>query len=193
MELPDSIEQEIVDYLRLELCEEDDDPDASKKSDLKYVGSRQKGRGTVHFWEFLWRSRKRWVTATLTKAGHSLSTSSEGPNGETIDEADMLKVLLIEITSAETGERALPTISIPLEGDEDAWSVETPVALPSGDVYTFYAEVYLSADEPPDVSVQILQDDEELVSLRCHSGVVFSGQLGKFRYQIRLGTGRWEQ
>jgi hypothetical protein len=196
MTLPRSIKREIVEYLRLELGEDADDPSAITASDLKYVGARKHGRSEVHFWEFASGHRRRWATAALTKSGYSLSTSEEGPDGES-DIGAIPDAVHIDFAPTARGQKPVESIRLPIPGDdqEGGMSTEIPITLPSGESFSFFVEVFLptAEDESLDLSMEISQDGDAIfyVRSRCTTGLIFQCKLGGYNWSIQIGTGPW--
>jgi hypothetical protein len=187
---PAGIEKELLEYLHLEFGEDKDDPDALQAADLKYVGARKDGDGLLYFWEHPAGSGKSWATAHVTKTGYSLSTSTEGPDGESNDPVAALRTLVVDFGARSEGQPRIKPLRLAVaELGENGF----PVKFPTGEVISFYAEVYPPSEtKGPDVSVHILQGDDVLFVVRCSSGVVISLQLAGYDCLIRLGTGPWE-
>lgn len=187
-ELPRDIKNQLAAYLRLEFGE--DDREGIQAADLKYVGARKDGRAQLHFWEYPSGSGKSWVTARVTESECALSTSLEGPNGETNDPLEALRTLIVEFGCRKPGQMKIKPLRLEVSDIEDSG---IPVQFPTGETISFYAEVYPpDEDEGPDVSVQVLQDDDVILAVRCTSGVVISFQLAGYDCLMRLGTGPWE-
>jgi hypothetical protein len=187
---PTGVEKELLEYLHLEFGEGEDDPDALQAADLKYVGVREDGEGLVHFWEYPSGSGKSWATVcVMNDGGYSLSTSTEGPDGEVNDPLAALRTLVVEFGARSEGQQRIKPLRLAVS---ELKANGVPVKFPTGEEISFYAEVYPpSAANAPDVSVQILQNDEVLFAVRCASGVVISLQLAGYDCLIRLGTGPW--
>lgn len=190
MSEPPGIKSELLEYLRLEFGEDVEDPEAVQAADLKYVGARKDGRALLHFWEFPSGAGKRWATARVTKTTCALSTSEEGPNGEENDPLAALQTLVVEFGARTKGQKRIKPLRVRVADLDDEGAL---VQFPTGERISFYAEVYPpSEDDGPDVSLQVLQDDDVILAVRCNSGVVVSCQVAGYECLIRLGTGSWE-
>ncbi|MES2820876.1 MAG: hypothetical protein V4812_18030 [Pseudomonadota bacterium] len=196
MTLPRTIKREIVDYLRLELGEDSDDPDTIATSQLNYVGSRKAGRSEIHFWEFMSGHRRRWATATAAKSGYDLGISEEGPSGET-DLGAVPDAIYIDFAPTALEQEAAQSIKLPISEREaeEGFSTETPIVLPSGETFNFFVEVFFptAEDESLDVSMEVSRTDDTVfyVRARCTTGMIFQCNLGGYNWSIQVGTGPW--
>jgi hypothetical protein len=106
MKLPRHINRQVLEYLRLEYGESDDDPDALKLSDLTCEGKCVAGGivGIVtHFWAFPSSAGKRWAIVEQFGKTYSIGTSARTPEGETTDERKALRTLHISVCSPAGG------------------------------------------------------------------------------------------
>jgi len=187
---PTGVEKELLEYLHLEFGEDPEDPDALQAADLKYVGVGKDGEGLAHFWEYPSGSGKGWATVcVMSDGGYSLSTSPEGPDGEINDPLVALRTLIVDFGTRSEGQQRIKPLRLAVS---ELGGEGFPVTFPTGEVISFYAEVYPpSATSGPDVSVHILQGDEVLFTVRCTSGVLISLQLAGYDCLMQLGTGPW--
>ena len=66
---PPGIEQTVLNYLRLEFGEDDEDSSALTLADLVYDGTIEVGGETAHYWHFPCGNGVAWVTATPAALG----------------------------------------------------------------------------------------------------------------------------
>lgn len=98
--------------------------------------------------------------------------------------------MLVEFGSRKRGQKRISPLRLEVADIQDSG---VPVEFPTGERIHFYAEVYPPGEEGgPDVSVQVLHEDDVLLAVRCNSGVVVSCQVAGYDCLIRLGTGTWE-
>jgi hypothetical protein len=187
---PPGIENEILEYLHLEFGEDKDDPDALQAAELKYVGAREDGEAWLHFWEYPSGSGKSWAIARVTKDGYELYTSLEGPSGERNDPLAALSTLVVQFGTRKKGQKRLEALRVKVADIKDSG---VPVRFPTGEEIFFYAEVHPASENAgPDVSVQVLQQDDVVLAIRCTSGVIISLSLAGYDCLISLGTGPWD-
>jgi hypothetical protein len=144
----------------------------------------------LHFWEYPSGSGRSWATVRVTKSGFALATSLEGPNGEANDSLAALRTLTVEFGCRSEGQKRIKPLLLEIS-DLDAGGV--PVKFPNGDEVSFYAEVHPpEGDVGPDVSVEVLQNEDVLLAVRCASGVAVTFQVAGYDCLMRVGTGPWE-
>lgn len=189
MKPPMDIEQDLVEYLRLEYGEDDKDPDALQASDLTYAGSRDEGAVTVHYWEYPASAGKRWVTAEFDGELWSLSMVRIGPDGKQPSTREAFRTLTVRFSCRSKDQQKLPRLRLNLD---EMPGGGFPMRFPSGEEVFVYAELYLSNDnQPPGLSLQLLQEDEILLAVRCESGVIILCQIAGYNCELMCGPGPW--
>jgi hypothetical protein len=191
MKLPRNIKRQVLEYLRLEYGESDDDPDALKASDLTYEGKRVVDGIVTHFWAFPSGAGKRWAIVEQFGKSYSIGTSARGPEGETTDERKALRTLHISFRHESRRAKRMRDLRVPLEGEDGALTAEVPVTFPSGDQLQIYVEVY--DKDTPDVSLIVTHEDGRDIYVRCSSGLAVNYDT-PFGYTclMTVGTGPWE-
>lgn len=93
-------------------------------------------------------------------------------------------------------DESIPPYTVPLSRSlllAGGFSKEIKVKLPPGDELTVYVEVHEEHDGAPDVSIYISDHVEQVVGLRCSSGVIVT-YIANCGYEclFQIGSGPWE-
>jgi hypothetical protein len=79
MNLPDDIEVQILDYLRLEYGEDAGGPAALQRSQLRYEGEYLLNGVATHFWWFPCTTQQCWATVEPWEDSYCLGMTTECP------------------------------------------------------------------------------------------------------------------
>ena len=165
MDLPDDIEQQLVEYIRLECGEDPKDPNALQVSDLVYDGEFDIYGETLHYWRCGQHS-ELWGTVGPFGDSYCLSMTSSSP--KPVRERELYKKLAIEDFDRKFA------VQLELEEGEDG-DLSIPdylkLDLPGEDVEVLAS---LSLNESPIEIHLAIQEGEKRTYIRTCIGISMS-------------------
>jgi hypothetical protein len=187
MNLPEDIEKQLVEYLRLEYGEDANGPDAIQISDIAYVGEKEVNGVVLHCWSYPCLKDNMWATVELLENNSYCLGMCEIPR-ET--EECVYKYLYLVIEAKKTRK-----VKIPYVGHEDyevlSFEKTYEVDLENGKKLSIFSEVYQSP-KTKQFSLSIEYDGKEIY-LKGGIGLQMNYAIeGDIRLFMEIGELKWD-
>ena len=156
MELPDDIEQQILEYLHLEYGESPEDEDALKLSELRYEGIHEMEGVPTHCWSFPSTSDEMWATVEPHEDTYCIGMSRKP---KALREKPYSS-LLLNISGKTSQKFRIPYIKNE-EYRVSSFENHFDITLADGRKLSVYSEIYFMPN-PAQAMLSISMGDQEL-------------------------------